>query len=145
MEQYSRLEYSLIQLKKKGYKYTKKREEILHFLIQENRYLSAKEVYEYMNQKYEGISYDTIYRNLNDFVEIQLLEETELNGERKYRFHCSRDGVVGHHHHFICLECGATNEIHMCPMTFFTEQLEGCTIEGHRFEIYGKCPECSKK
>lgn len=140
-----KLELAMQQLKESGYKYTKKREEMMQFLIRQDRYLSAKEVYEFMNRKYPGISYDTIYRNLNDFSEIDLLEETELNGEKKFRFHCCHTSGMGHHHHFICLECGATREISMCPMDFFTDQLTGCEIEGHRFEIYGKCEKCSQK
>ncbi|MGL5686479.1 MAG: Fur family transcriptional regulator, partial [Vagococcus fluvialis] len=74
-------------IKDNGYKYTKKREEILTFLIQENRYIGAIEVFDYMNEKHQGISYDTIYRNLRDFTSMGLLEETELMGEKKFRFH----------------------------------------------------------
>jgi Fur family zinc uptake transcriptional regulator len=78
---------------------------------------------------------------LHDFAKIDLLEETDLNGEMKFRFHCCQ-GEVGHHHHFICTVCGKTKEIHMCPMNYFEQQLGGCKIEGHRFEILGRCENC---
>lgn len=135
------LKRALEKLKKHGYKYTRKREAILTYLAQENRYLSAKEVYEFMENQYAGISYDTIYRNLRDFVDLALIEETDLQGEKKFRFHCCQDEHL-HHHHFICTICGATKEIHMCPMNFFKEQLPNCEINGHRFEIYGVCESC---
>lgn len=61
---------------------------MLTYLVKRNRYVSAKEVFDYMNQEFKGVSYDTIYRNLHDFAEIDLLEETDLNGEMKFRFHC---------------------------------------------------------
>ncbi len=135
-------------IKMNGYKYTKKREEILLFLIQENRYIGAIDVFDFMNAKYQGISYDTIYRNLRDFTKMELLEETELMGEKKFRFHCDVPDAHSpshHHHHFICTSCGATSEINLCPMDSFSEQLPGCQIESHRFEILGKCQKCSKK
>ncbi|MGX7023867.1 Fur family transcriptional regulator [Vagococcus hydrophili] len=134
-------------MKENGYKYTKKREEILLFLIQENRYLGAIEVFDFMNKKHSGISYDTIYRNLRDFTTMGLLEETELMGEKKVRFHCDVSSCHehSHHHHFICTSCGATKEVNLCPMTFFDEQLPDCEIESHRFEILGKCQKCLKK
>ncbi|MTD38767.1 transcriptional repressor [Erwinia sp. CPCC 100877] len=139
-ESNSQIKQSLAVMKDHGLKYTKKREAMITYLIRRNRYISAREVYEYMNQEYKGISYDTIYRNLRDFEAFDLLETTELNGEQKFRFHCCQE--VGHHHHFICTVCGKTKEIHMCPMDFFKEQLGGCEIEGHRFEIFGRCEEC---
>lgn len=136
------LNQALELLKAQGFKYTKKREKMLTFFIHQDKYVSAKEVYDFMSTSFEGISYDTIYRNLNDFVELGLLEETELNGERKFRYHCGHH--VGHHHHFICLTCGSTKEITICPMNDLGDELDGYEIEGHRFEIFGICPNCLK-
>lgn len=135
------VEQALQELKDSGYKYTKKRETLITYLVKRNRYVSAREVHEYMDQEFPNVSYDTIYRNLHDFSDLGLLEETDLNGEMKFRFRCCHH-EVGHHHHFICTVCGKTKEIHMCPMNYFEEQLSGCVIEGHRFEIFGRCEDC---
>lgn len=144
MEQQTVIEEALKVLKSNGFKYTKKREELIAYLAKRNRYVSAREIHEHMKEKFPGLSYDTIYRNLHDFSAFGILEETELNGEMKFRIHCGH-GHLGHHHHFICTLCGKTIEIKMCPMDFFKEQLDGCQIEGHRFEIFGICEECRKK
>ncbi|WP_314059992.1 Fur family transcriptional regulator [uncultured Vagococcus sp.] len=141
MTETKRIDLALEKMKEHGFKYTKRREMLLTFLAEADKYTSAKEVYEYMSQQFSGISYDTIYRNLKDFSDMHLLEETEWDGEKKFRFHCDHH-EMGHHHHFICTNCGATREIHMCPMDYFKEQLAGCKIEGHRFEIFGKCENC---
>ncbi|MGX6961836.1 Fur family transcriptional regulator [Vagococcus xieshaowenii] len=140
-----KIEKALEIMKKAGFKYTERRQAMLVFLETQNKYLSAKDVYEYMNDGYEGISYDTIYRNLKDFTDLHILEETEFEGEKRFRFHCNPDGHHHHHHHFICTSCGATQAIDMCPMDFFKEQLVGAQIQGHRFEIFGKCAECTNK
>lgn len=126
-------------LKDNGYKYTDKRERILSYFNQENRYITAKEVQQTLKVKYPNISYDTIYRNLYTFVELDIVEETELNGEKLFRLNCSHSG---HHHHFICTVCGKTKRIEMCPMNFFEDQLNGCQINSHRFEIFGQCEHC---
>lgn len=129
-------------LKKNGYKYTDKRKNILAVFDHENRYLTAKDVQNQLKEDYPTISYDTIYRNLYTFVELDILEETELNGEKLFRFNCDHHG---HHHHFICVVCGRTKTIEMCPMDFFKNQLKDCEIESHRFEIFGKCEKCLAK
>lgn len=126
-------------LKNEGYKLTDKREKLLKILSKEDRYLSARQVYEEMLEKYPSISLDTIYRNLQTYSELGLLEETEWDNERVYRFRC---GIDEHHHHFICTRCGKTKELLACPMEIYENQLPGYQIMEHRFEIFGLCDEC---
>lgn len=128
-------------LKKNGYKQTDKREDILRLFRNDKRYISAKEVLNTLKDQYPGLSFDTIYRNLSLFAELGILEVTELEGEKKFRFTCS---VNHHHHHFICLTCGKTKQIDHCPMEIISDELDGFDIIGHKFEVYGTCKECQK-
>lgn len=131
---------ALLKLKEKGYKHTDKREQMLQLFSAEKRYIAAKDVLEALQPNFPGLSFDTIYRNLSIFAELGILEMTELDGEKKFRFSCSIDG---HHHHIICLTCGKTKHIHLCPMDQLAKNTSDFKIIGHKFEVYGYCNSCS--
>lgn len=135
------VEQALDILKSNGYKYTGKREEMIKIFAREKRYLSAKDMLEFMRIDYPSLSFDTIYRNLSLFSELEILEHTEMKGERIYRLSCATEQ---HHHHLICTECGRTQKLDMCPMNGVLGEPEGFTITGHKFEIYGYCQECGE-
>lgn len=125
-------------LQERGYQLTKRRESILDFFAAEDKYYSAKNLYEYMESIYTGISYDTVYRNLHLYHELGILESTDLDAEKHFRMNCGDH----HHHHFICNNCGVTKKINVCPMHEVENMLQSYVIEGHKFEIYGLCPTC---
>ncbi|WP_404454066.1 transcriptional repressor [Virgibacillus necropolis] len=133
-----KLKDAITKLKEDGYKSTAKREDILTFFTEADGYRTAKDLIQYLEPTYEGISFDTVYRNLHLFNEVGILETTELNGEKHFRISCTHH----HHHHFICKDCGKTKEIDVCPMNEVENTLANYAIEGHKFEIYGLCPAC---
>ena len=132
------LKKAMEMLRKNGYKSTGRRKDILTFFEEADGYRTAKELHQFMEEKYEGISFDTVYRNLHLYDEMKILESTELNGEKHFRMKCA----THHHHHFICSNCGRTKEINICPMDEVENKLEDYMIEDHKFEIYGLCPGC---
>lgn len=132
---------AITQLKEHDYKLTAKRKRMVEILYEEDKYMSAGDIQVLMSQDFDGISPDTIYRNLHTFYDIGIVEKTELDGENLFRSNCQ---THGHHHHFICKNCGVTREIEACPMDFFQVQLPGCQIDSHRFEVFGLCEKCKK-
>ncbi|MET1249654.1 Fur family transcriptional regulator [Sporolactobacillus sp. STCC-11] len=132
---------AMVLLKNKGYKHTDKREDILDLFDRKNGYLSAKDIQIELKGDYPGISFDTIYRNLSLFQDLMILEETELDGEKIYQFHCTEY----HHHHLICLRCGKTRTIDVCPMQDLSQIDPEFQVTGHKFEIYGYCKSCRDK
>jgi Fur family zinc uptake transcriptional regulator len=136
------LEEALTLLEESKLKNTERRVRMIELMYAENRYLSAKEVMQMLEEDYPGISPDTIYRNLHSFSTLDILEETEMSGEKLFRANC---GVDEHHHHFICTECGHSEELTMCPLAFFKGQLGDSKITSHRFELFGLCEDCQLK
>ncbi|MEE6450376.1 MULTISPECIES: Fur family transcriptional regulator [Bacillaceae] len=127
-------------LKERGFKNTPKRYDMLEYIFRQNKYVTARDIQQALKDKYKGLSFDTIYRNLSTFIEVDVVEVTELDGEKRFRSKCSSSE---HHHHFICLDCGNTKSIYRCPMDNLSVDLPGYTVQSHKFEIYGLCPECS--
>lgn len=130
----------LEQLKESGYRFTGKRKEIVDLFVQyQDKYLTAKEVYEHVKRFYPSISYDTIYRTLALLRQIQVIEEMEYGDEAsRYRLSCGH----GHHHHLVCLGCGSIKVIHDCPMQLININQDDFTVVDHRFEISGYCSKC---
>ena len=127
-------------LKKSGYKVTGKREQMLEIFAASNKYITAKELFEQMQDEYPRLEFRYNLPKSIIFDELGILEATELAGEKHFRYTCS---THDHHHHFICLDCGGTKAIEACPMEFVTEDLKEYDVADHKFEIYGKCPKCN--
>ncbi|HDM1003804.1 TPA: Fur family transcriptional regulator [Staphylococcus aureus] len=125
-------------LKENGLKYTDKRKDMLDIFVEEDKYINAKYIQQVMDENYPGISFDTIYRNLHLFKDLGIIENTELDGEMKFRIACTNH----HHHHFICEKCGDIKVIDYCPIDQIKLSLPGVNIHKHKLEVYGVCESC---
>lgn len=136
------LEEALTLLEESDLKMTERRVRLIELMYDENRYITPTEVKQLLKKDYPGISPDTVYRNLHSFSDIDLLEETEISGEKHFRANCATDD---HHHHFICTECGHSVELTTCPLSFFKEQIGEAEVTSHRFELFGLCEVCTEQ
>jgi Fur family transcriptional regulator, zinc uptake regulator len=133
-------EKALQILKENGFKQTKQREKLIDIFINVDQYIPVKDVLKEFQKDFPSASFNTVYRNLYTLVDLNILESTIMNGEQQFRLHCETNG---HHHHFICVKCGLTRPIEVCPMEEVNNSLPGFQIMKHNFEVYGKCPSCS--
>ena len=130
-------------LKRGGYKLTKQRKSMLEYLSRfKHQYVDIKTIDAHMRKIYPTMSH-TIYRNIKEFEELGIVETRRKAGGASVKYQCDFDNV--HHHHFICRNCGHVQEIQMCPLEVFEDQLPGCLIEDHRFELHGLCANCQRK
>ncbi|MFD1020761.1 Fur family transcriptional regulator [Thalassobacillus hwangdonensis] len=133
------LEKAIRTMKERGYKHTKQRERILEIFSKQDQYIAAKDILKELQKDFPSVSFDTVYRNLYLLADESILEATELEGEKHFRFHCD---AHGHHHHFICTDCGKTKAVDFCPMETIESSLSGYDVASHKFEVYGRCPQC---
>jgi len=134
------------RIKNKGYKITNQRELILDIFYSNRDYLlSASEVFEKAIKKDKNINFSTIYRNLELFVNIEVVKKFSMEGG-KNNYQLITDDK--HQHSLICKTCGRTSKIHNCPFEKIDKEifaLSGFLPETHKFEVYGYCKNCLKK
>ena len=121
---------------------TEQRQLIQEILQQADGHLDADEIYQQARQRSPRISLSTVYRNLQLFKELGLVEEHDFGSRRYYE-----PAQQAKHHHLVCLGCGRVFEF-KCPST---EKLKSriSREEGFRVteaEVYlaGYCPDCQE-
>lgn len=128
----------ITKMSSNGLRITEQRKMMVRLFLGEDKYYTPKEVYEHMSQKYSGLSFDTVYRNLRLLCEIGILEQFVFEEGMKFRLHCGNE----HHHHLICLECEKTYTIDFCPLHLVSDLPGNFKVVQHKFELYGYCEDC---
>ena len=131
-------------LQSNGLRWTKQRRSLIQILSNAmDHYVDITEVDRQMRQEYPGISHNTIYRNLQEFKKLRLVEFNSGTTGLMVKLECD----VHHHHHFICQRCGKVQEITMPNFNYqqYQQQLPGAKITGHIFELYGYCADCQRE
>ena len=99
------------QLHKASYKLTPQREATVRVLLEnESDHLSAEDVYLKVKDKAPEIGLATVYRTLELLAELKVVDKINF-GDGVARFDLRKEGAKHFHHHMVCMECGAVDEI----------------------------------
>ena len=122
---------------------TRQRQVILEELRKVKSHPTADAVFKMVRKRFPGISYGTVYRNLN------LLRDESKVMELSYgRYSRRYDGTVGNHYHFFCLSCKNVFDLEDLPLLKDLEELAGANpdfrVVSHRLEFHGYCRKCDQ-
>jgi Fe2+ or Zn2+ uptake regulation protein len=125
-----------------GYRLTEPRRLVAELVAERTGHFTANDLIAQAQERDLGIGRATVFRALDLFTELELLERIDLpNGDHAY-VPCLPDY---HHHHVICQRCARVTEVPDLGLgTAITdmERTTGWIVQKHRLELYGLCPEC---
>lgn len=132
-------------LREAGLKATLPRVKILEIMeAEENRHLSAEEIYNILSEAGDEVGLATVYRVLTQFESAGLVTRHHFEGGTSV-FELNQGP---HHDHILCVKCGKVEE-------FVDEMIEqrqkiiaekaGFSMTDHCLYIYGVCEDCQKK
>ena len=129
--------------KKANLKVTPQRQTIFNVLSETDDHPSVEMVYKKVKKIFPNISFDTVNRTLNTFVEIGIAFVVEGDAQVR-RF----DGGLDPHQHFKCIKCKRIFDFHW-PGFDNIERPEGLGegFEVLKTQIYfqGICKDCNSK
>jgi Fe2+ or Zn2+ uptake regulation protein len=131
-------------LNSSGRRVTAQRTLLLALLQQSKVHMDAYELYRQARQKYPRISLSTVYRNLQLFKRLRLIDEYHFAEEH----HHYEPKPATEHQHLVCLNCGKVVEF-AYPMS---QKLKQDISKKHDFDVVGVgvnvtglCSECHKE
>ena len=135
-------------IQKSPYKLTPQREKIVEILVENSElHLSAEELYFILKEKTPDIGIATVYRTLDIFYELKILEKISFsNWVSKYHLRQSVDGQL--HHDLICTNC---NTIEKVSNPIFNKLIEymkkeySFEVQDNSLAFYGTCAKCKTK
>ena len=137
------IEQIMAELKRRGHRMTEQRRQILESILSfKSGRFTTYEVWDKVRVAQPELGLDTIYRNIKLLSELGFL--TSIGGVGKEG---TRYEVVGltHHHHVVCMQCGATQCIDYCPVDEALLRLveeRGYDLIRHQLELIGICRKC---
>jgi len=136
------------RFQEKQYKLTPQRKIILEaFIDHQDEHLSAEDVHNIVRQHSSEIGLATVYRTLELFSELEVLQKMDF-GDGRSRYEINEKTTPHHHHHLICLSCNKVKEFEddlLETLETVISRKSNFEIVDHQVKFYGYCEECQKK
>ena len=134
----------IVALDRAGFRVTEPRRTVAELIADREGHFTAADLVDDARQRRLGVGRATIFRALELFTEMGLVERLDLpDGEHAY-VPCEPI----HHHHVVCSACGQGVEVEDCGMAAVAGEVArrtGFDIQAHRLELYGLCPACRSR
>jgi Fe2+ or Zn2+ uptake regulation protein len=127
-----------------GYRLTEPRRRVADMVAARKGNFTAAELEEEARNRRLGVGRATIFRALELFVDLGLVERLDLpTGDHVY-VACQ----PSHHHHILCIACGKSTDIEDCGVSAVAREVgrrTGYAIQSHRLQLFAICPDCQQK
>jgi len=126
-------------------KITPKRLALLDILMNESAYLSPEEIWQRMKNQFRRIGLPTVYRNLEELSERNIISKVTHPNRQLYYYFCANRS---HHHHFVCLSCRNVEDINFCALDELRREVKrkhNGKVISHILQVNGYCRDCLSK
>jgi Fur family ferric uptake transcriptional regulator len=124
-------------LSRRGYRLTSPRRHLLDVMAGLDDHFAAESVVVAAPE----VGRATVFRTLRLLQDLGVVCQVVLDdGSLAYRL-----APEEHHHHLLCVECGAVEDFGSPALEAVLSEIEDTTgyrVEAHRLEVYGRCPRC---
>lgn len=127
-----------------GRRLTGQRRAVAELVARRDGHFTAADLVTDARRRQPGIGRATIFRALDLFTTLGLVERVDLPGGEHAYVAC--DPV--HHHHAICTGCGRSLDVDDVGLTGVLAAIggrSGFRVTAHRLEIFGLCTACQER
>ncbi|UZQ53577.1 transcriptional repressor [Trichothermofontia sichuanensis B231] len=137
------LEEAIDRCQDLGMRLSRQRRFILELLWQAQEHLSAREIYDRLNQQGKEIGHTSVYQNLEALASQNIIECIERSEGRLY------GNISDSHSHINCLDTNQILDVYVELPPELIQQIEaqtGVKITDYRIDFYGyRQPEAAEK
>jgi Fur family transcriptional regulator, ferric uptake regulator len=130
-------------LKSNKMRITPARRILLQFILDnKDRQISLRDIHDFLERRLEGVDRSSVYRNLETFKKLDILQELDLPSGKVFQYVLDRKV----HHFFICKACGKAsrgNEKLFRKVEAALKEVHGFSKANLSVVFYGYCARCS--
>jgi Fur family transcriptional regulator, ferric uptake regulator len=119
--------------------------DLVYHLLQDNQPITLDKLFKLVSNQSKGekISHSTVFRILEQFSKVHIVEKMTLETESTPLYQIVNQDH--HHHQLVCTSCKKIIAIEDCPLGKYEKKIANqhqFLINHHQFTLYGLCQHC---